>query len=183
MTTQEKYAIYRSVAKDGDILLFRGNTIPAKGIQYFDKAYYNHSAIVFWNRGRLEILDAWYGGLVKVPASKRMRDYEKGDFCVVRLQASAEDINRGINALNDRWQAEVKYHYAMLFRIALIKKTGIDITGITKRNRTICSFATREYTNAVGIECYRNIPLITPEEFKRQLDPKEARLLFYKTSH
>lgn len=180
MTTQEKYAIYRKVAKDGDILLFRGNSIPAKGIQYFDNAYYNHSAIVYWNRGRLEILDAWYGGIVKVPASKRIRDYENGDFCVIRLQANVVDISKGIDVLNNRWQAEVKYHYAMLFRIALIKKTGIDITGISKRNRVICSFATREYTDAVGINCYKNLHLITPEDFKRYMDPSEARLLFYK---
>ena len=180
MTIKEKYEAYRKIAKDGDILLFRGTGFVAKGIQYFDKSYYNHSAVVYWNRERLEMLDAWYGGVVKVPASKRaLVDYKNGDFCVLRPIKPKDGIQEGINTINNRWHAVTKYFYGMLFRIALIKKTGIDITGLSKRDRTICSFTTRDFTNAAGIEAYRHLHLPTPQDFLRYIDESEVRILFH----
>ena len=180
MSIQEKYEAYRKIAKDGDILLFRGRSFLARSIQYFDDAYYNHSAFVYWNRGRLELLDAWYGGVEKVPASKRVKDYSpNGDFCVIRIKKPGADIEAGISYVNNRWHAETKYHVAMLFRIALIKKTKIDLTGLSKRDRTICSFTTRDFTNAAGVECYKNIHLITPHDFIRYADGDEVKILFH----
>lgn len=181
MGIKEKYEAYRKIAKDGDILLFRGTSFVAKGIQYFDDAYYNHSAVVYWSKNRLEMLDAWYGGVVKVPASRRaLVDYKKGDFCVLRpIGKSKEELEEGIRAINERWHAITKYHYGMLLRIALIKKTGIDITGLSKRERTICSFTTRDFTNAAGIECYRDLYLPTPEDFLRFIDTSQVRVLFH----
>lgn len=182
MNVEEKYRHYRNVAKDGDILVFRGTSLLARLIRFFDDgAYYNHTGVVYWNRGRLEMIDAWYGGVEKVPASKRVRQYRKGDFCVIRPSSlfSPGYVDDGLMEINKRWQAETKYHYLMLLRIALIKKTGIDLTRLSKRTRTICSFLTRDYTNEVGIECYKYLHLITPHDFVRHADEDEVKILFH----
>lgn len=177
---EKKYQVYRRVAKDGDIILFRGTNITAKGIRYFDDAYYTHTAVTYWNRQRLEVLDANAGGVQKHPMSKRIKKYKNGDFCVIRPKVSPGLIETGINHLNNRWYGLVRYHFFMLLRIAIIKKLKIDLTGISKRkDRTICSFLSRDYANILGMKAYQNVNLITPQDFMRYANDHEVTILFH----
>lgn len=176
--------MYRNVAKDGDIILFRGTGLLAKAIQHFDKrpdhgrAYYNHSAIVYWNRGRLEVLDAWWGGVTKAPMSDRIEKYSGGDFCVIRPLISSEAISSGITALNEYWHSKTPYHYAMLLRIALYKNLGWDLTRIKDSKGVVCSRATQIFAAAAGLQNYADIHLITPQDYLRFAADSPVIVLF-----
>lgn len=175
----EKYDKVRSEIKNGDIILYRGTSTLAKLIQYFDKAYYNHVGVV-WKLGdcdRLLTLDMWSEGLDLIPLSRRMDGYK--DFCIIRPNVSEKKIQSTINELLQNWDGrEIKYDYLLLFRIALIKKTGIDITGLSKSKKFICSEFIQQYTNTLGLENYKDIKLITPQDFKRNIDSKKLDILY-----
>lgn len=184
-TIQEKYDLYRPVAKDGDILLWHGNKIMARTIRFFDTnyinragekvkdpAYYTHSSIAMWGRGnRLQNADSWSRGVTVLPMSDRINFYL--DFCVLRPKLELIDplntgvIERGIEFIMDKWQAHVKYDYWTLPRVALIKKTGIDITGFGKKSHFICSEFTQAFCAEIGIKDYENLPIFTPQDHLR----------------
>ena len=84
----EKYNKLRSEIKNGDLLLYRGTSFLAKGIQYFDKAYYNHIGVVWMpeDLDRILTLDMWSDGLTCIPVSRRMAGYK--DFCILRPKVS-----------------------------------------------------------------------------------------------
>lgn len=181
---REKYTQYRKQAKDGDILLWHGSGVMARiiracdtwylndaGEKILDRAYYTHASIVLWGRGeRLQNADSWSNGVDIVPLSDRIDFYN--DFCVLRPKMqhvlSADDqMKVGIDFIMDKWQDHVKYDYMLLPRIALIKKTGIDITGLGKKQKVICSEFTRDFTFSLAIKDYFRRELFTPQDHIR----------------
>ena len=180
MTIKEKYNLYRSQAKDGDILLWRGTSLLARSIRFFDDhyiddngnkikdpAYYTHSSLVYWGRGeRLHNADSWSNGITVVPASYRV-DYYK-DFCVLRPKVDNHAaIEDGINFALNKWQAHIPYDFFTLPRIALVKKTGIDISHLGSRSKFICSEFTKEFSLRIGVEDYFRRELFTPQDHIR----------------
>lgn len=176
MKCKEYYNI-RSEIKDGDIILYRGNSILAKSIQYFDKAYYNHAGVVKRIGDRLFTIDMWHFGIEFIPLSRRINDYEY--FCVVRPKEKDDElIKKSVDSLFEKVERDTQYDYFLLPRIALLKKTGIDLVGMGKRNRFICSELCQYFTNNLEIDCYKNVNLITPQDFIRNADENQVEILF-----
>lgn len=169
----KKYAEKRSIIKNGDIILYKGTSMLAKAIQYFDKAYYNHIGVVWKvedpssNEYRVITMDMWTKGLVVVPLSERMSGYM--DFCILRPNVKQDIIGPAIFEGLKLWEGKVGYDYTLLLRVALIKKFGIDITSLGKKNRFICSEFAQAYCKYLT-PTYNNINLITPEDFRRYID-------------
>lgn len=167
----KKYDELRSKIKNGDLILYRGSSFMSKAIQYFDDAYYNHIGVV-WKLGdsdRLLTLDMWSGGLDLIPLSRRMEGYS--DFCILRPKTTQKVIKSTIDSLIKEWEStNVRYDYWLLLRIALIKKTGIDVTGLGKNKNFVCSEFAQKYTNKLGFSTYNDIKLITPQDFIRYVD-------------
>lgn len=167
----EKYKKYRDSFETGDLVLYRGSSFLSRSIQYFDRAYYNHIGVVWKadDMDRVLTLDMWAGGLVCVPLSRRMDGYS--DFCIMRPRVGEAKMEAAIKEILSYWGGkEVKYDNTLLLRIALIKKTGIDLTGLGKSDRFICSEFAQFYVNLLGLNTYDNINLITPEDFRRYID-------------
>lgn len=171
-----KYQKYRSEFKDGDIVLFRGQKLLAKTIQFFDSAYYNHVGVCYKDRSRIMILDSNGSGVRPDFMSYRMKGYV--DFGVIRTRYSNEIINHGLNKIFERGDFMTKYDFMLLPRIALIKKTGINLSKLGSKNRDICSEFARHFTNAMEMNCYKDIELITPQDFVRFRDTALTELLF-----
>ena len=81
-TVPQKYIDNRDNIQNGDLILYRGNSMMAKAIQYLDRAFYNHIGVV-WKvedpeskEYRILTLDMWSKGLVVVPLSERMSGYD-----------------------------------------------------------------------------------------------------------
>lgn len=167
----EKYNKLRDEIKNGDLILYRGNSMLAKSIEYFDKAYYNHIGVVWRpeDTNRVLTLDMWSNGLDCIPLSRRMAGYK--DFCILRPKVSNDKTESAIRLVMDDWDGrDIKYNYMLLFRVALIKKTGIDLTGFGNKDRFICSQFVQRYCDLLGLKTYSMINLITPEDFRRFID-------------
>jgi ribosomal protein S6 len=175
-----KYDFVRDEIKNGDIVLYRGTSFLSKTIQRLDQAYYNHVGIV-WRPADKEIdrvltLDMWTKGISCVPLSRRMYGYD--DFCIIRPDASKAKINKAISKVIEKWDgSEIKYDNFLLLRIAIIKKSGIDLTGLGKKDKFICSELVQLYCDLLGFDTYSFLNIISPEDFRRFAD-KNFEILF-----
>jgi hypothetical protein len=158
-----KYAKDRASIKHGDIILFRGSSLLAKLIMYFDSAYYTHVGVVFEIAGRKMIIDSNGKGVHPDFLSDRIRSYK--DFCIVRPTSSVNVYDAMTQAFN-RGDIGTKYDFALLLRIAAIRKTGINITSLGSAGRDICSEFARFYSSFIA-DTYRSLELITPQDFIR----------------
>lgn len=167
----EKYTKLRNEIRNGDFILYIGTSFMAKSIQYFDNCLYNHIGVVWIpeNTDRLLTIDMWSAGLTCLPVSRRMESYK--DFCILRPKVSELKTKVAISLAIEKWDGEnVKYDNSLCLRIAVIKKTGIDLTGLGKKDKFICSEFIQYYCGLLGLKTYANINLITPEDFRRYID-------------
>lgn len=176
MNIQEKYKQARPYIKNGDIVLFRGKRLLAKLIQYFDSAYYNHVGVVFEDEGHFFIIDSNRKGVAPDFLSKRIEGYT--DFCILSPKKDKEEIRKALYEAFGRGDTGTRYDFLMLPRIAIQKKFRWDIKKWGSQDRDICSEFARYYTNCLNMECYRNIPLITPQDFIRHRDKEQILLMF-----
>ncbi len=176
MNCSEYYNV-RSQFKDGDIVLYRGNGFMSKSIQYFDSAYYNHIGVVKWINSRLFTVEMWTHGIQFIPLSRRIKSYQQ--FCIARVKDKPNELFlSAIDSLLEKIERDVKYDYALLPRIAFYKKTGIDLVRLKEKNTFICSQLAQSFTNSLGVECYKGIELITPQDFLRNKNDNEIEVIF-----
>lgn len=174
-----KYETVRNEIKDGDIILYRGSSLLARAIQYFDGAHYNHAGVAKWVGNRLFTIDMWNYGIEFTTVSRRMRYYD--EFCILRPKLKdGRDIDAALNYLMNKIDLNTQYDYFLLPRIALYKKTGINLACLGENRRFICSELVQYYTNELKIRCYSKIDLITPQDFIRSIDTDQMRVMFDK---
>lgn len=167
----DKYYKIRPEIKNGDLILYRGESLIDKGIQFFDKAYYNHIGIVWEPEDiqRVLTIDMWSDGIECIPLSRRIKGYK--DFCILRPRVSSDIIRDSISTIiEDLDGGDIKYDNSLILRIAVIKKLRIDLTGLGKKDRYICSELAQYYCDLLGINTYSRINLISPEDFRRFID-------------
>lgn len=162
---KDKYKSIRSELKNGDIILYSADSAASHWIRYFDNAYFTHIGIIWLFGTRVFTLDMWPKGLCLVPASKRVSEHL--DFAILR-PTNRTDIDNAIIESLKMWEGNVKYDYFILLRIALKKKTGLDLFQfIESKKKMICSEFVQWYCQQIGIDCYNNLELITPQDFVR----------------
>lgn len=166
------YYTVRGQIQAGDIVLYRGNGILARMIQYFDSAHWNHVGMVEQIGDRLVTIEMWNKGIQLIPLSRRVDSYK--EFAVLRPIAPAEDKKKGLVELVNCWDRDEKYDYWLLPRIAIYKKTGINLKVLGKNKRNICSELAQKYTNAIGLNCYKDLELPTPQDFIRKINLSEV---------
>jgi hypothetical protein len=175
-----KYNSVRNELRNGDVALFRGDSILSKSIQYCDNAYYNHSGLVIKLGSRLMVLDSNGDGVHPDFLSIRMDEYV--DFCIVRISNgfSQTEIDSCVNRVIDRAEShQIKYEYSLLPKIALARKVGMKMKFRDKENRDIYSMFTgdRYLSQSAGIKCMQRAKSeqgwITPQDQLRYLDKNE----------
>lgn len=174
----QKYIANRDLFQTGDLVLYRGTSFLSKAIQYFDQAYYNHIGVVVKSTEleRNLTLDMWAEGLAFVPLSRRVAGYK--DFCILRPKVEPNVTLSAIKEVVKGWDGhQVSYDKMLLLRVALIKKTGIDITGLGDKNKFICSEFAQYYSHLLGFSTYDSYDLITPQDFMRYIDENYTILL------
>ena len=176
MNIKEKYKQARPYIKNGDIVLFRGKRLLAKLIQYFDSAYYNHAGVIFKVGERVMIIDSNGKGVKPDFLSDRMNGYI--DFCILSPKRTEVEVCTTLDKVLERVDNGTKYDFFLLPRIAIIKKIKIDFIGWGSERRNISSEFVRYYTDWLNILCYKNMPLITPQDLIRYRDKEEISLLF-----
>lgn len=176
MDSKEYYNI-RGGVQDGDIFVYNGNGFMSKSIQYFDNAYYNHIGMVKKFGDRLFTIDMWTHGIEILPLSRRVGGYL--NFCMVRPKnKTPEEINIALEQVLQLVDRDEKYDYGLLPRIALYKKTKINLGVLGSRDRFICSELAQFFTNKLDINCYKDIDMITPQDFIRHANEDEVQVLY-----
>lgn len=181
MDIKEKYKQTRSIIKNGDIILFRGNNILSKIIQKCDhNAYYNHSGIVFKKFGRLFILDSNQHGVHPDFLSARMEKYI--DFFIISPKYAEKDINEALSNLFKQSEDGIKYDFSLLLKIAIYRKL-FKVNKFKKdnyKNKDICSEFVRRYLKILGITSYDYLKTewITPQDILRYYDKNKMELKF-----
>ena len=181
---EKKYREVRSYINNGDIVLFHGKKLLAKTIQYFDDAYYNHTAIVSQDfNGRLWVVDSNANGVDGGLLSHRLKKYT--DFAVIRpIGYTQGNIDLSLKLLLGEVDKGIRYDFSLLPRIAIYRKLGWDIKKLGRGNKDICS----EFTGRRYMKYFRGNPYtkeltnqewLTPEDHIRYISPK-FKLLFNK---
>lgn len=185
----EKYEKLRMQIKTGDIVLYRGNGVLARIIQWADHgAYYNHTGIAYWLGERLFTIDAWSNGTQLVPMSRRMNAYE--DFCIIRKNRM--DMGGLRNALNNLFNfIEKNKPYGgigLIKRLLYIRCHNIfewlfKIKALTPEQvnydkNPVCSDVSRMFGVDDGLTSLKAIILPSPEDLRRYIDKTEATVLF-----
>ncbi len=179
MNIQDKYALYRPQAKDGDIAVWRGNGFMAKAEQYFTKGYFNHVGIVYQSIGRLFTIDSNAKGVQPAFLSDRINVYK--DFAIIRLNRSPKAIQSALQVVMDKAATAtgIKYDFLRLLRIAIDDQFGTDPKWLDQKGRDICSAFVQEFTCQACIKCFGldKLPLIVPNDFVSKLDASEGAIL------
>ena len=176
MNIFEKYNANRHIIKSGHLILFHGTSILSKIIERTDKSYASHIGIADIQADRIAIFDMWKGGLCHLPLSKQMEDYKDGDFYLIELNLTKEEIKKLLDFFWNKWQKGVKYDYATLLRIWAKKKTSIDIQWLGKKDEWICSEAIMEGLKFIG-KNYIPIDQPTPNDFDKYLSEEIGKII------
>lgn len=176
---------YHTIRKDlkrGDLVLYHNGGIyggiMGKLIQFFDDAHFTHIGIVDKFSDRVISLDMWQTGMEVEPISRRMKLWK--EFVVLRPNTDDGDIDKAIDDLyRNVWERDVKYDKGTLLRIAIKKKTGIDLMKLGRADRYICSELAQHFTGNLGIKCYENLDIITPQDFIRHINLDEMEFVVH----
>jgi len=176
--TREYYEKHvRPNVKTGDLMLFRGKSLLAKTIQYFDDAKWNHIGVVFRTAGRFFIVDSNRRGVHPEFLSERCMD--NVEVAVIRPRtAFHQEKQKAMCKLMSEADAGIKYDFSLLARIAIARKTGVDLAALGNEKKDICSEFARRYALKVGMTHYDNRPnWITPQDFVRMHNSQAAELI------
>lgn len=69
------YESVRQQIQDGDVLLYRGRSLPSRIIQWVTGSPYSHAGIAAWWNQRLMVLEAIGRGVLVTPLSANVRHY------------------------------------------------------------------------------------------------------------
>ena len=186
-----KYIQVRGNLKDGDIFLFRGKSWISRAIQFFDKAYYNHTGVGLWiyigGEKRYCIIDMneddRNGNGCHIDwMSIRIKSYI--DFSVVR-PIDQKNINGGINLIQNYSEEKVGYDFGkipMFIFYSLLKNPNAKrivraIFGKGRSNKFICSELVQKFCIFIGIKCYDDYEMFSPQDIMRHIDTKEIEIV------
>lgn len=170
-----QYINIRDQIKDGDMLLYKGNGFLSKAIRYFDNATWSHIGMAKWVGKRLFTIEMWDCGIDFIPLSRRIDSYV--EFCVIRpSNINPQLIQSGLDATLGLVESDEQYDYLMLLKIAILKKTGINLVNLKEKNTLICSELAQYFCNQIGVTCYENLSPITPQDFIRHIDKNQITI-------
>lgn len=181
----EKYNLYRNKLESGDIILYyRNSTFLSRAIMWADKAYYCHAGIVFNLEGKQFTIDAWNNGTELIPLVRRMNVYK--DFCVIRKKdIDTTKLKSAYSNLIARVEKNEPYGFAEVARrliwLKVINKNNRFAwleNWINKKRLPVCSDVARDFGVDLGIKCFKDLVLPTPQDLKRYIDLNEIELLF-----
>jgi hypothetical protein len=148
------YAEARAGINDGDVLLYRGRSIPSKIIRWATRSSYSHAGIAVWWNDRLMVLEAVGRGVMVTPLSWNVQAYH-GDVelfsCIRKLTSRERDTLIGFAQAElgkeyDRWSAIV-LGLKILFQRDREKRDALR-----RERKLFCSFYVAQAYNAAGVD-------------------------------
>ena len=172
----KKYEENRHLIRTGDVGLMVGKSLLSKSIQYFDNTKFNHVLIIFESFGRKFVVDSNAPGVHPEFLSSRMNKYI--DFRILRPKRPEGKIISALKLLLTP-ENPIEYDFQLLLRIGIIRKTGLNLTGLGSKEKDICSEYFRKYSDILEMKeyNYEKLPLITPGDIDRYLNPENMEII------
>ena len=154
-----RYDDVRSSIRDGDVLMYRGRSLPSRLIQWVTHSRYSHAGLAAWWNGRLMVLEAVGRGVVVTPLSANVRRYH-GDVewftCVEEIPEAdrlrmIEFAQQELGKEYTRWKA-IRLGLRILFQ-----KDRKQRDGLRRSRQLFCSHYVAEVYTAVGKDLKKGI--------------------------
>lgn len=176
---QRKYKRLRPSIENGDIILVRGRSLLTRIIEYADSSYYSHALVVFKVGSRLLAIQAMADGVVPFFMSTEI--FANRDFCILKLNAPQNHINRAVGNVFNEAEKGIPYDYLELVKILLKKKFGINFKKMQDGRENICSvFAGITYASQI-IDCYKEAykkqGYLSPQDLIRFATPTDIKII------
>ena len=176
---QQKLANNADKIQNGDIMLFHGNEILSKIIEWADKSWASHSGIIIRKDRQLFILDSTLdkkANGVEIDFLINTINTEI-DFCVLRPKVDKSILENALNLAIEQGILQFKYNKFMLLQFLIYLKLGKDLTHLSTRHAYICSQFVQFYTDQLGFTEYSSEHLIAPQDFIRKLNPEHMEII------
>jgi hypothetical protein len=153
------YEEIRSTIKNGDVLLYRGRSLPSRVIQWITHSRYSHAGLAAWWNGRLMVMEAVGKGVVVTPLSANVRSYH-GEVewftCVEDIpdadrQRMIEFAQQELGKEYARWKA-IRLGLRILFQ-----KDRKQRDKLRRERQLFCSHYVAQAYNAVGKDLKKGV--------------------------
>jgi len=172
-TIREKYTRLRPQIKQGDLILFHGNSLLSKVIQESDQhAYFNHVGVVGEIAGALFIIDSNRDGVQPARLSDRVFSYTNGDFVVFKPNKTKKEITKALSKLLIKTDyIKPKYDFINGLKSLINRFFGVGLKTKPNPNRVICSMFVLPYALELDMVYPLNDMnnLFYPEDYMRDL--------------
>ncbi len=169
------YEQTRMRIRDGDVLLYRGRSVPSRIIQWVTGSPYSHAGLAVWWNQRLMVLEAVSKGVIVTPLSSNIRHYF-GDveWFTSTAELSVGERRRLVEVAQKELGKEYASWKAVLLGIRLLFGGGIERRDALRRERKLfCSLYVAAVYNAVGHDLKRG----TSDRFTSPADIARSPLL------
>jgi hypothetical protein len=148
------YSEARSNIRDGDVLMYRGRSLPSMIIRWATRSKYSHAGLAAWWNNRLIVLEAVGRGVMVTSLSSNVRSYH-GDVewftCVSDMTPQQREKMIGFAQAElgkeyDRWSAIV-LGLKILFQRDREKRDALR-----RERKLFCSAYVAQVYNAAGVD-------------------------------
>jgi hypothetical protein len=153
------YEQSRSQIKNGDVLMYRGHSLPSRIIRWATGSRYSHAGIAAWWNDRLMVMEAVGKGVVVTPISKNIRSYHGS----VEWFTSAEEIPDDQRLkMVEFAQRELGKEYALwrtlFLGIRVLFRRDLESKDKLRREKQLfCSHYVAETYNAIGRDLKKGV--------------------------
>ncbi len=153
------YDDFRISIRNGDVLMYRGRSLPSRVIQWVTHSRYSHAGLAAWWNDRLMVMEAVGKGVVVTPLSTNVRAYHgrvELFTCVEEIpdadrQRMIQFAQQELGKEYARWKA-IGLGLRILFRKNLEQRDELR-----RERRLFCSHYVAEVYNAVGKDLKKGV--------------------------
>ena len=148
------YDKFRSEIKNGDVLMYMGNSLLSKLIRFVTKSNYSHAGIAVWWNDRLMVLEAVGKGVILTPMSKNVSHYNGWvDWLTATKPISKPKRLRMVQFAQKELGKEYSKWKLIIFGYILILGKDKDKRDkLRQANKLFCSQYVAQIYNSAGID-------------------------------
>ena len=147
-----RYDEIRGQIKNGDVLMYRGNSLESRLIMYATRSRYSHAGIAIWWNDRLMVMEAIGKGVVVRPLSLSVQRYY-GDVELFTSvdEISEEDRHRIVKFAQEELGKEYATWKALKLGLRILFSRHKEARDRLRRERQLfCSYYVAQTYNSIG---------------------------------
>jgi hypothetical protein len=153
------YLESRSHIKNGDVLMYRGRSLPSRVIRWVTGSRYSHAGLAAWWNDRLMVMEAVGRGVVVTSISRNIRSYPGGVEWFASIEEIPDDQRLRMVAFAQR---ELGKDYALRQALflgirVLFQRSSEQRDKLRREERLFCSHYVAEAYNSIGRDLKKGV--------------------------